>query len=77
MPRCPHNRTQQWTHMCLDCGRNEHETDEQYLAWLRSEKARRENPTLYEIDKLERELGIKHPGNTPKESKGDGFGYDI
>lgn len=76
MARCPHNRTQQFTEMCLDCGRNSYETDEQYLAWLRAEKARRSSHNS-EIERLERELGIKHPGNTNHDSDYDPMGYDI
>ncbi len=55
--RCPHNNVQQFTECCLDCGRNVYESDEEYLHYLRSLKKDDE------IEKLERELGINHPGN--------------
>lgn len=79
MARCPHNRTQQFTHYCLDCGRNEYESDEDYLKWLRAEKKRRAGANS-EIERLERELGIKHPGNTPEPDSSepaDPCHYDI
>lgn len=57
MARCPHNRVQQYTECCLDCGRNIYETDAEYLSYLRSLKGGSE------IERLEKELGIKHPGN--------------
>ncbi len=60
MGRCPHKNVQQFTECCLDCGRNIYESDAEYLAYLRSQKAGSE------IEKLEKELGIKHPGNTPE-----------
>ena len=66
--RCPHRSVQQFTEMCLDCGRNIHETDAEYLRHLEEEVDRRaqqqqvaENSTR--IIDLERQLGIRHPGN--------------
>ena len=64
MARCPHRNVQGFTEICLDCGRNVYETDEQYLAHLRQEKARRQQEegstaTAREIEDLERELGLK------------------
>lgn len=39
MARCKHNsgNIQQFTEVCLDCGRNIYETDEEYEAHLREE----------------------------------------
>ena len=61
MARCPHNNVQQYTECCLDCGRNIYETDTEYLADLRRQK--KSGGYDSEIEKLEVELGIKHPGN--------------
>lgn len=67
MARCPHNNVQQFTECCLDCGRNVYETDDDYLADLRAQKARRDKTDRDgEIEQLERELGIRHPGNRRK-----------
>lgn len=60
MARCPHKNVQQFTECCLDCGRNIYESDAEYLADLRKQKG-----LDGEIEQLEAELGIKHPGNTP------------
>jgi hypothetical protein len=57
MARCPHKNVQQFTECCLDCGRNIYETDEEYLQYLRNLKKDDE------IQRLEKELGINHPGN--------------
>lgn len=74
MARCPHNNVQQFTEYCLDCGRNIYETDEEYLRYLRGRKrdqlAAQGND---EIQRLERELGIRHPGNANND---DEAGYD-
>lgn len=67
MPRCPHRNVQEMTNLCLDCGRNIYETDQEYLADLRRQKQQRDQggdpATRAEIERLERSLGIKHPGN--------------
>lgn len=60
MARCPHNRVGDYTETCIDCGRNIWETDEEYLRYLKELKQESE------IERLEIELGIRHPGNTPK-----------
>jgi hypothetical protein len=36
---CPHNRVQQFTEFCLDCGYNIYTTDEEYLADLKKKVA--------------------------------------
>jgi hypothetical protein len=62
MPRCLHRNVQEFTEMCMDCGRSIYETDEGYLKYLREEKARRSaaaNAVTREIEALEEELGIK------------------
>ena len=61
MARCPHNRVQQFTECCLDCGRNIYESDAEYLKYLR-ERARAGKYDS-EIEKLEAQLGIRHAGN--------------
>ena len=64
MSRCPHNRVQQFTDVCLDCGRNVNETDEEYLSHLKKLKyGARAKQVSDEIVRLEKELEIKHPGN--------------
>jgi len=64
MARCPHRNVQQFTECCLDCGRNVYETDEEYMAYLKQRKAEKDrNTTSNQIERLEKELGIKHPGN--------------
>jgi hypothetical protein len=54
---CPHNRVQQFTDCCLDCGYNIWTTEKQYLEELRKEANESEHTS--EIQKLERKLGIK------------------
>lgn len=62
--RCPHNNVQEFTECCLDCGRNVYETDEEYLRYLKGRRsAKMQRNRSDEIVRLERELGIKHPGN--------------
>jgi DNA-directed RNA polymerase subunit M/transcription elongation factor TFIIS len=63
MARCTHSRgnIQQFTEICLDCGRNVYETDEQYLQILREqvEQKRRQNrqdAVSRQIEALEREF---------------------
>lgn len=70
MARCPHNRIQQFTEMCLDCGRNIYESDEDYLRHLRARAGESE------IEKLEKQLGIKHPGNSSFSSKRETYESD-
>lgn len=67
MGRCPHYNVQQFTERCLDCGCNIYESDEEYEKHLLSqleeiEKVKRSA----RIEEMEKKLGIKHPGNTPK-----------
>jgi len=71
MAMCPHNSVQQYTEICLNCGRNVYESNEEYLKYLKEEKLKidynaRQKVICAEIEALEIELGIKHPGNTPK-----------
>lgn len=71
MARCPHNNVQQWTEVCLDCGRNIYETDEEYLQYLKARVRQKQRKDLSsEIERLEETLGIKHPGNVDRESWG-------
>ena len=70
MARCPHNRIQQFSECCCDCGRNIYETDEEYLRYLIKEKQKADkNTTSDRIERLEIELGISHPGNALKVEK--------
>ena len=74
MARCPHHNVQQFTEVCLDCGRNIYESDSEYLAHLRDRRADQlRNQRSSEIERLEIELGIKHPGNR---NQGDQHGDD-
>lgn len=64
MARCPHNNVQQFTEYCIDCGRNVYESDAEYLQYLKQRKAEKDRTTRSDqIEQLERELGISHPGN--------------
>ena len=64
MGRCPHRTVQQFTELCLDCGRNVYESDQEYYEYLLQQKrAQTQNQLSDRIQKLELELGIKHPGN--------------
>ena len=59
--RCPHNNVQQFTEMCLNCGRNIYETDAEYVKHLREKvAAKREQVRAAklerEAEKLEAEL---------------------
>lgn len=67
--RCPHRNVQSFTECCLDCGRNVYESDADYLNYLKGEKYRRdrlsaEDEINEQILAFEKELGIKHPGNS-------------
>jgi hypothetical protein len=66
MARCPHNRVQQFTECCLDCGRNVYESDEDYYKYLMERKG---NTLSNRIEQLEKELGISHPGNRKEEKR--------
>ena len=60
--RCPHKRIRY--QYCLDCNRDINESDEEYLAYLKRRKKETYKSRIdAEIEKLERELGIIHPGN--------------
>lgn len=60
--RCPHKNLRQ--QQCLDCGRDINESDEEYLAYLKRLKRETYKSRIdAEIEQLEKELGIKHPGN--------------
>lgn len=64
MARCPHKNVQEFTECCLDCGRNIYETDEEYFAYLLQKKrSQQQTDRSNRIEELEKELGIKHPGN--------------
>jgi hypothetical protein len=54
---CPHNRIQQYTETCLDCGYNTYTTDEEYLEDLRNQA--KETETRKEIRRLEKKLKRK------------------
>jgi predicted transcriptional regulator len=59
MARCDHKRgnIQQYTEICLDCGHNVYETDEEYYRSLLEEKKRLMKNTLSgKIEKLEAEI---------------------
>lgn len=74
MARCPHNNVQQFTECCLDCGRNIYETDQEYMSHLISLKRQQQKQGLSDnIERLERELGIRHPGNNQPEQD-EGYG---
>ena len=60
--RCPHKRVRH--QFCEDCGRDIYESDGEYLAYLKRLKQETYKSRINaEIEQLERELGIKHPGN--------------
>lgn len=73
MPRCKHDKgnIQQFTEICLDCGHNIYESDEEYEASLRRDIQRlRAELRTHTIDKLqdekdalERELGKNNDDN--------------
>jgi len=64
MARCPHKNVDCFE-ICLDCGRNQWESDQEYLKYLKSQLDNRRRSDLSErIEQLERELGIKHSGNS-------------
>ncbi len=67
MARCPHNRVQEYTECCLDCGRNIYESDEDYVKHLRRQARKGKHDS--EIEKLEHDLGIRHPGNSSKNER--------
>ena len=62
MARCPHQNINEMK-CCLDCGRSVLESDEEYFAYLKRLKFGRKGELSYQIEKLEIELGIRHPGN--------------
>lgn len=73
MARCTHSsgNIQQFTEVCLDCGRNIYESDEEYAKYLESELRRFKADSLSKkIDamekekaRLEKELGTKDDDN--------------
>jgi hypothetical protein len=64
MARCPHHNVQQFTEICLDCGRNIYESDEEYLDDLIKRKEQKDRKRRSDaIERLEKDLGIEHPGN--------------
>lgn len=73
MPRCKHDKgnIQQFTEICLDCGHNIYETDEEYEASLQQEieglraRVRKDRISKLEDEKdaLLRELGEKDDDN--------------
>ncbi len=75
MARCPHNNVQQYTECCLDCGRNIYETDQEYYANLLERKRSQQRDGLSDrIERLERELGVNHPGNSGNIPYHDSYG---
>lgn len=73
MPRCKHDKgnIQQFTEICLDCGHNIYETDEEYEKSLRQEieglrsRVRQDRISKLEDEKdtLLKELGEKDDDN--------------
>lgn len=53
MNACPHKRVQDYTEICLDCGRSIYETDDEYEAYL--DKCLQPQ----RIAEKERQLGLK------------------
>jgi DNA-directed RNA polymerase subunit N (RpoN/RPB10) len=46
--KCPHNKVQQFSECCLDCGRNIYESDEEYDKYMR-ERVEDEHPVLRKL----------------------------
>lgn len=71
MARCSHNNVQQFTEMCLDCGHNIYESDEEYkkslerdISNLRSKlREKRIEQLEDEKEKLQKELRDEEDDN--------------
>lgn len=57
MTRCSHQNIQQFTEICLDCGRNIHETDEEFLIDLHR-RLKQKGVKKSDLEHLEKHLGI-------------------
>lgn len=69
--RCTHARVQEFTEICLDCGRNIYESDEDYEASLKQDiqnlRARLRTDRISKLEQekadLEKELGLRDDDN--------------